>query len=361
MSRSYEEDRIKLQKLIKRIIIAVVSLIAALVLVTQTIGIVPVNHTGVWKRAGVVQDAAVKEGWHLKIPFVDSIETISNLVQTTTVSFAQTKETAETKDQQLIMDYAFEIQHQLVPEQSFVVYKNYGKNYEQMLITSNVLPVIKQAFANYESEEITTHKEDIALYIQGKLQSFTKEFGIKILRVNFQSYDFTKEYDAILEERATLKARVTNEELRQNQERVAAQTAYDVAVKRAEQEAETARIAADNAKEVALVKAEQDKQTALIQANAKAEAAKIEADNKAYVTVTLADADRDARLAAAEATKAELEAQAAGLTDLVIQREWINRWNGKLIPSFGTGSGLSFTNMTDIMKYFFEETVKDAE
>ena len=134
-----------------------------------------------------------------------------------------------------------------------------------------------------------------------------------------------------------------------------------MAVKRAEQEAETARIAADNAKEVALVKAEQDKQTALIQANAKAEAAKIEADNKAYVTVTLADADRDARLAAAEATKAELEAQAAGLTDLVIQREWINRWNGKLIPSFGTGSGLSFTNMTDIMKYFFEETVKDAE
>ena len=259
------------------------------------------------------------------------------------------------------MDYAFEIQHQLVPEQSFIVYKNYGKNYEQMLITSNVLPVIKQAFANYESEEITTHKEDIALYIQGKLQSFTKEFGIKILRVNFQSYDFTKEYDAILEERATLKARVINEELRQNQERVAAQTAYDVAVKRAEQEAETARIAADNAKEVALVKAEQDKQTALIQANAKAEAAKIEADNKAYVTVTLADADRDARLAAAEATKAELEAQAAGLTDLVIQREWINRWNGKLIPSFGTGSGLSFTNMTDIMKYFFEETVKDAE
>lgn len=361
MSKSYEEEQAKKVKLIKKLIICGVSAVVALILITQSIGIVPVNHTGVWKRAGVVQDEAVKEGWHIKIPFVDSIETISNLVQTTTITYAQTKETAETKDQQLIMDYAFEVQHQLVPEQSFVVYKNYGKNYEQMLITSNALPIIKQAFANYESEEITTHKEDIALYVQAKLQSFTEEFGIKILRVNFQSYDFTKEYDAILEERATLKARVTNEELRQNQERVAAQTAYDVAVKRAEQEAETARIAADNAKEVALVKAEQDKQTQLIQANAKAEAAKIEADNKAYVTITLADADRDARLAAAEATKAELEAQAAGLTDLVIQREWINRWNGKLIPSFGGNNGISFTNMTEIMKYFFQEAVQDAE
>lgn len=363
MSREYEDEREKMVKIIKRIVSGVAIGIVALILITQTIGVVPVNHTGVWKRAGVVQDTAVKEGWHLKIPFVDSIETISNLVQTTTITYAQTKETAETKDQQLIMDYAFEIQHQLVPEQSFVIYKNYGKNYEQMLITSNVLPIIKQAFANYESEEITTHKEDIALYVQGKLQSFTEGFGIKILRVNFQSYDFTKEYDAILEERATLKARVTNEELRQNQERVAAQTAYDVAVKRAEQEAETQRIAADNAKEVALVKAEQDKQTALIQANVKAEAAKIEADNKAYVTVTLADAERDARLAAAQATKAELEAQASGLTDLVIQREWINRWNGKLIPNFGAGAGngFNFTNMTDIVKYFFTEAMNDAE
>lgn len=361
MSRSYEEDRVKMVKLVKKLVIIVLSVIAALILITQTIGVVPVNHTGVWKRAGVVQDEAVKEGWHIKIPFVDSIETISNLVQTTTITYAQTKETAETKDQQLIMDYAFEIQHQLVPEQSFVVYKNYGKNYEQMLITSNALPIIKQAFASYDSEEITTHKEDIALYVQSKLQSFTEEFGIKILRVNFQSYDFTKEYDAILEERATLKARVTNEKLRQDQERVAAQTAYDVAVKRAEQDAETARIAADNAKEVALVKAAQDKETQLIQAQAKAEAAKIEADNKAYVTITLADADRDARLAAAEATKAELEAQAAGLTELVIQREWINRWNGKLIPNFGGSNGISFTNMTDIMKYFFEEATQDAE
>ena len=361
MSRSYEEEHAKMVKLIKKLVICGVSAIVAVILAVQTVGVVPVNHTGVWKRAGVVQDEAVKEGWHLKIPFIDSIETISNLVQTTTVTYAQTKETAETKDQQLIMDYAFEIQHQLVPEQSFVVYKNYGKNYEQMLIASNVLPIIKQAFANYESEEITTHKEDIALYVQAKLQSFTEEFGIKILRVNFQSYDFTKEYDAILEERATLKARVTNEELRQNQERVAAQTAYDVAVKHAEQEAETARITADNNKKVALVKAEQDKETQLIQANAKAEAAKIEADNKAYVTITLANADRDARLAAAEATKAELEAQAAGLTDLVIQREWINRWNGKLIPNFGGSNGISFTNMTDIMKYFFQEATQDAE
>ena len=353
-----EKQQEKLMKTIKKWVKIGVAALVLLILITNAIGTVPVNHTGVWKRLGVVQEQAVPEGIHLKIPFVDQIETISNLVQTTTVLASQTdknattSETAETKDQQLIMSYQFEIQYQLNPRQSFVIYKNYGKNYEKMLIVSNVMPIIKQAFAQYNSEEITANKDAIAKYIQSELASYTKTFGINILRVNFVSYDFTKEYNAILEERAALKAQVINEELRQNQERVAAQTAYDVAVKRAEQEAETARIAADNAKEVALVKAEQDRQTQLIQANAKAEAAKIAVDNEAYVTTTRAEADKTARLAAAEATKAELEAQSAGLTDLIVQRQFVEKWNGQLVPSFGGSGAFTVADLTGIYQQF---------
>lgn len=353
-----EKQQEKLMKTIKKWVKIGVAALVLLILITNAIGTVPVNHTGVWKRLGVVQEQAVPEGIHLKIPFVDQIETISNLVQTTTVLASQTdknattSETAETKDQQLIMSYQFEIQYQLNPSQSFVIYKNYGKNYEKMLIVSNVMPIIKQAFAQYNSEEITANKDAIAKYIQSELASYTKTFGINILRVNFVSYDFTKEYNAILEERAALKAQVINEELRQNQERVAAQTAYDVAVKRAEQEAETARIAADNAKEVALVKAEQDRQTQLIQANARAEAAKIAVDNEAYVTTTRAEADKTARLAAAEATKAELEAQSAGLTDLIVQRQFVEKWNGQLVPSFGGSGAFTFADLTGIYQQF---------
>ena len=371
-AKKLEEKKLeqeKQMKAIKKWVRIGIAALVLLILITNSIGTVPVNHTGVWKRLGVVQEQAVPEGIHLKIPFVDQIETISNLVQTTTILASQTdknattSETAETKDQQLIMSYQFEIQYQLNPSQSFVIYKNYGKNYEKMLIVSNVMPIIKQAFARYNSEEITANKDAIAQYIQSELAAYTETFGINILRVNFVSYDFTNEYHAILEERAALKAQVINEELRQNQERVAAQTAYDVAVKRAEQEAETARIAADNAKEVALVKAEQDKevalvkaeqdrQTQLIQANAKAEAAKIAVDNEAYVTTTRAEADKTARLAAAEATKAELEAQSAGLTDLIVQRQFVEKWNGQLVPSFGRSGAFTFADLTGIYQQF---------
>ena len=331
--------------------------IFALIVVCNTIGVVPVNHTGVLKRFGVVQKSAVSEGVHIKIPFVDEIESISNQVQTSTViasqkdSNATTKETAETKDQQLIMSYIFEIQYQLEPSQSFVIYKNYGKKYEKMLVVSNVLPIIKQAFAKYNSEEITTNKENIAQYVMQKLDEYTKQFGINIMRVNFVSYDFTDEYNKILEERAALKAQVVNEELRQNQQRVAAQTEYDVAIKKANKDAETARISAENDKKVALINAERDRETRLIKVNADAEAKKITADNEAYVKVTVANAERDARLAAAQATRAELEAQASNLNDLIVQKNFIEKWDGKLIPSFN-GNAFSFADMTDIIKNY---------
>ena len=337
--------------------VALITLLA-LVIVLNCIGTVPVNHTGVLKRLGVVQNVAVPEGIHLKIPFVDEIESISNRVQTSTVIASQkdpkatTKETAETKDQQLIMSYIFEIQYQLESSQSFVIYKNYGKDYEKMLIISNVLPSIKQAFAKYNSEEITTNKENIALFVRDDLHAYTRKFGINILKVNFVSYDFTDEYNKILEERAALKAQVVNEELRQNQQRVKAQTDYDVAVKNASKNAETARIEAENNKQVALINAEKDKETQLINAQAKAEARKIDADNEFYVKTTLANAERDARLAAAEATKAELEAQASGLNELIIQRNFIEKWNGQLIPSFNGTSSFNFADLTEIYKQF---------
>lgn len=337
-----------------------IALIVVIVAV-NSIGVVPVNHTGVWKRFGVVQEEAVPEGMHLKIPFADEIESISNQVQTSTIyahptdNNATTKESAETKDQQLIISYTFEIQYQLETSQSFIIYKNYGKSYEKLLVVANAMPVIKQSFAQFNSEEITTNKDKIAEYVQTNLDAYTKRFGINILRVNFVSYDFTAEYNAILEERAALKAQVVNEQLRQDQQRVAAQTEYDVAVKQANKDAETKRIAAENDKKVALIQAERDKETRIIEANATAEAKKINADNEAYVKKTIADADRDARLAAAEATKAELEAQSAGLNDLIIQRTFIEKWDGKLIPSFNGGSSFNFADLTKIYEQFINK------
>ena len=341
----------------KKLIVAGVILILALMLIAACWGSVPYNHVGILIRAGVVQNESLSEGWKFKIPFVDKIDAMSNQVQDTRVACgvdkATTTEAAETTDMQLIPKYDFEIQYQLLKEKSFNVYKLYGKNYSSRLIDSNAVAVIKNVFSMYHSEKIVTNKDKIPGQVMEQLNAITEPIGVKIVRVNMKTYDFTPEYTALLEERAYLSAQLKNNEIKQNNERIAAQTAYDVAVKKAEQEAETARIKAENDKQIATIQAENAKEVARIKAESDAAAEKIRVDNEAYVLVTQADADKQARLAKAEATKAELEAQASGLNEMVIQREWIEKWNGELIPSFGDGSGFSFTDLTDVVNSYF--------
>ena len=350
------EEAAKMKKL-KKLIIGIIAGVLIIVLIAACWGSVPYNHVGILIRAGVVQQEELPEGWKFKIPVVDKIDTMSNQVQTTRVACgvdkATTVEAAETADMQLIPKYDFEIKYQLLKERSFNVYKMYGKDYKDRLIDSNAVFVIKGVFSIYHSEELVHNKEKIPQQVMEKLNAITEPIGVKIVQVTMKTYDFTPEYTALLEERAYLTAQLQNNEIKQNNERIAAQTAYDVAVKKAEQEAETARIKAENDKAVAEIQAKNAKEVARIKAESDAEAEKIRVDNEAYVLVTQAEADKTARLAKAEATKAELEAQASGLNELVIQRQWIDKWNGQLIPSFGDGNGFSFTDLTDVVNSYF--------
>ena len=355
--RKQEElKRVEKTKKVKRMIVAAIIGVIAIIILANSIGTVPYNHVGILIRAGVVQQQELTEGWKFKIPFVDKIDAMSNKVETTRVACgvekATTKESAETADRQLLPVYEFDVHYQLLKEKSFDVYKTYGKNYSARLIDDNAVTVIKNVFALYHSEDIVTNREKIPQQVKEQLNAITEPLGVKITHVNMKNYDFTAEYSALLEERAYLSAELKNNEIKQNNERIAAQTAYDIAIKKANQEAESARIKAESDKEVATIQAENAKEVARINAESDAAAEKIRVDNEAYVLVTKADADKQARLAQAEATKAELEAQAAGLNELVIQQQWISKWNGELIPSFGE-SGISFTDMTDIVNSYF--------
>lgn len=313
---------------------------------------VPSGYTGILTSYGKVEDTHLDAGIHFKLPW-QKIVKMDNHIQLMHISSgvkdATTTDTAETRDQQIIPVFDFEIQYQLNPDMSYIVYSNYGANYENVLITSNALQFIKEAFSNYDADQIVSAKAEIPQQIKERLEEATNKLGVNILRVNMVTYDFSPEYTEILEQRAMLNAQLENNKVQQQNQTIAAQTEYDVAVKAAEKEAETQRIAAENANSIAIA-----------QAKANAEKEKIAADNEAYVTRTKAEAEKDARMSVAEAEKAELEARAAGLNDYVIQQEWIEKWNGALIPSFGS-TGIGFTDFTDIIKQYLPEVEAQPE
>lgn len=328
-------------------LIAIVVVVALLLMGILPPGIsimtsVPAGHTGILTTYGRVENKYLPSGLHFKKPW-QKIIVMDNRIQTMRIaagtSKATTSDTAETKDQQLVPVFEFEIQYQLNAEKSYEVYRNYGTNYKDTLLTSNALQFIKEVFATYNADQIVGAKSEIPLQIREKLAAVTEPLGINISRVNMVTYDFSPEYTQILEQRALLTAQLQNNRLEQQNKTIAAQTEYDVAVKAAEKEAETKRIASENENAMAISRAE-----------AKAQKDKIDADNAAYVARTQAQAEKDARIAKADAERAELEAKSAGLNDYVIKQQWIEKWDGKLIPSFGNNSGINFTDWTSIIK-----------
>lgn len=331
-------------------------LVLVLIVVAFTIfATVPAGYTGVLVTCGKVENNSVSPGLHLKFPWQNIVK-LDNHIQTLRIATgtpnATTTDTAETKDQQLIPVFEFEVQYQLDPEMSYMIYINYGTNYAKVLLESNALQFIKETFALYNSEEIVVSKGEIPAKVMERLSAVTEPLGVNIVRINLVTYDFSPEYTQVLEERALLTAQLENNELQQKNETIAAQTRYDVAIKQAEKDAETKRIAADNQNAIALQNAETE-----------AEVTRIQADNDAYVTRAAAEAERDARMAVAEAEKAELEAKSSGLNDYVIQQEFIQKWDGKLMPSFGD-LGFGFTDYTDIIKNYLpsgNSSKKDRE
>lgn len=347
-SRGYNRPNIRLSApKVALIIISCLLILGILPPGVSVLSSVPAGHTGVLVAYGKVEDEALSPGLHFKLPW-QRIVKLDNRVQTLRIASGVDKPTtndaAETKDQQLIPAFEFEVQYQLNPDMSYLVYSNYGENYEETLLTSSALQFIKETFALYNAEEIVGVKGEIPVQIMNRLNEVTSPLGVNVVRINMVTYDFSAEYTEILEQRALLNAQLENNQLQQKNETIAAQTQYDVAIKQAEKEAEAQRIAAENANAISIANA-----------NAKAEAEKIDADNAAYVTRTQAEAEKDARIAAAEAEKAELEAKSSGLNEYVIQQEFIQKWDGKLIPSFG-GSSLGFTDYTQIIQqYLFGE------
>lgn len=334
-----------MKRMYKMAIAAVALLLVGFILFLTCSSSVPTGHTGMMMSYGKIEEKNLEPGFRWKMPW-QKIISMDNRVKTTVISSgtrdATTSDTAETKDQQLIPTFKFEVQHQLNSEMTHSIYVNYGANYVDRLIVANALQIIKETFAIYNADEIVTAKAAIPERICIELNKITSPLGVEVKKVNFVTYDFSPEYTEILEQRALLNAQLENNQIQQKNETIAAQTQYDVAVKQAEKDAETQRIAAENANAIALANAK-----------AKAETEKINADNAAYVVRTQAEADKDARLAAAEAEKAELEAKSAGLNDYIIQQEFIEKWNGELIPNFGgSGTDIGFTNYTDIIESY---------
>ena len=253
--------------------------IVAVVLIASSLTIVPAGNTGVVTTLGKVSTVSFQEGAHLKIPFIQSVENMSNKIQV-----YETPASAVSKDLQTVSS-TLAVNYRLISDKSPDMYKNVGIEYQTVLMTPVVQECFKSVTANYTAEQLITERQKVGDEVKEALEEKLNDYGIYIEKFNIVNFDFSEEFNNAIEAK---------------------------------------QVAEQN-----LLKTKTEPEQAIVVANAQAEQKVISAKAEAEAILAEAQAQADAN---------KLLEQS--LTNKVIAYEQIQKWNGVMPKVTGSDGGM---------------------
>ena len=279
---------------------SVVALILAVITAFGCYMIVPPGHVGVVYRLGAVQMKPRGEGFHIKAPYVDSVEEIDIRLRA-----ADKEASASSRDLQIVSTQVT-AQYSLIEPMVPLMYQKVGNRgvVEHTIIDPAIQESVKAVTAQYTAEELITRRAEVATQIHDAIDTFISdtlaEKGVvgvlSIANVAITDFDFSVEFNRSIEEKV-----------------------------KAEQDA---------------LRAENEKQRQVTQAEAANEQRKLEAEAKAFAIQAEAEAEAF-RVEAESIARAEAirrEAEALRDNPQLIELRKAERWDGRL-PQVVLGDG----------------------
>lgn len=253
--------------------------VLAVVLCASSFTIVPAGHTGVVLTLGKVSESSFTEGFHLKIPFIQDVEVMSNKIQV-----YETPASAVSKDMQTVSS-TIAVNYRISSDASSDIYKNVGIDYKTVLVTPIVQECMKSVTAKYTAEELITERAAVGDEVKTALDAKLNAYGIYIEKFNIVNFDFSEEFNNAIEAK---------------------------------------QVAEQN-----LIKTQTEQEQAIVIAEAEAEKKVIAAEAEATAILAEAQAQADANKLLEES-----------LSNKVIMYEQITKWDGVLPKVSGSDNGL---------------------
>lgn len=265
-------------KISKVLIGGIVIAILAVVLIASSCVIVPAGNSGVVVTLGKVSQQTLTEGFHFKVPFVQTVEMISNKIQKKEVDAAAVSKDLQTVSSTIAVNY------KVAADKSDDIYQTIGRDYESIVLLPAIQESMKSVSANYTAEELITMRSQVGEEIKETLAEKVKDYGILIEKFNIVNFDFSAEFNEAIE---------------------------------AKQVAEQNLLKTKTEQEQALVIAEAEAQKQVIAATAEAEAIAKKAEAQAAANKLLAES----------------------LSEVLVEYEKIQKWDGEL-PVVSGGSSI---------------------
>ena len=297
-------------KVFGRLAALAIVILLVLIVLPNCFATVPVGSTGIMLTMGKVEDTALPEGMHFKIPFVQRIVSMDNRVKKLELSTEAFSKDIQTVSATLAVNY------RLQTEKTFAIYKTTGTAYEDNLIVPATHEVLKSVCAQYTAEELISKRAESSDKMRDELDAKLSQIGISITDFNIIDFDFSDEFISAVESK---------------------------------QVAEQLKKKAATENETAIAQAEREKQVTIKQSEAEAERVRIAAEAQAQSTRIAAQAEADAVKLAADAEAYRLEQIGGQLTDKTILNTIAENWNGELPGVVGSGM-TGILNLDDILE-----------
>ena len=266
--------------------------------VSMFVRVIPEGNVGVVTRLGAARDEHINPGPYFKTP-LDSVTNMSTQEQTYTIDLI-----AFSSDMQQV-GVSASVRYALNKEDAVRVYKTIGRNYEEKVIPPATQESVKSVFGHYNAEKLVDMRAQVSSEIMADLAETLKASGLTVVDFSILNMDFSDVFEAAIEAKQVA-----------TQEKLKAQT-------------------------------QQEQQT--IVAKAEAERQKIAAEIEAEKIMIAAQAESDAKKLAADAEAYRLQQESAYITDEIIQKEMIQKWDGKIPVTFGD-SGSNILDVRGLME-----------
>ncbi len=190
-TREFSDFRIP-QGLRKKIaVIGVV--VACLIVVAGSTGIVGAGQRGVLLRFGAVTGTVKDEGLYFKIPFAEQVVLMSTQIQKYTAAVG-----SSSKDLQVVTT-AVTLNYQLNASSVGETYRNMRQDYESRVIQPYIQEAVKSTTANFDAEQLITRRPQVKDELQHLLAERLAPLGIGVIQLSITDFQFSSTFQDSIE------------------------------------------------------------------------------------------------------------------------------------------------------------------
>jgi len=174
-------------------IVAIGVVIAALVLVAGSTGIVGAGQRGVLLRFGAVTGAVKGEGLYFKVPIAEQVVLMSTQIQKYTAPVGSSSKDLQVVTTEVTLNY------QLNASAVGETYRNMRQDYESRVIQPYIQEAVKSTTANFDAEQLITRRPQVKDELQNLMTERLAPLGIGVVQLSITDFQFSTTFQDSIE------------------------------------------------------------------------------------------------------------------------------------------------------------------